>query len=344
MAYKQKGCSPITAKLKRTTKGGMVQDPLLNVGSVAKMKGDLNKDGKMSGYETARQTAIDKSMSSPVKITNEPFGSNYQKKMAQKATDRKKQESDRKNKKYDLAKTQYELNKKTALKAPDTSLKGRANSAQYREINKAKKEIAGFESKYKDRYKKEAIRNKNIKAQPAPNSSGGFPGVPKASNVKTNPLSSGYSFPKNKDPFKNDPFKTDTPKNDPPKTTKKTSYDAAYKNRDMKTYGKMDKATYIKEAKRQNASKKAGKGWDVKSKNKATPPRKKAVALDPMKTKSRTTIKPKVEEVSKAKANKLTRAAGVRAKGEAALASGNVRKARRLKRREERIKKRAARK
>ena len=30
----------------------------------------------------------------------------------------------------------------------------------------------------------------------------------------------------------------------------------------------MDKATYIKEAKRQNASKKAGKGWDVKGKGK----------------------------------------------------------------------------
>ena len=59
----------------------------------------------------------------------------------------------------------------------------------------------------------------------------------------------------------------------------KKSYDQAYKDRDKKTYGKMDKATYIKEAKRQNASKKAGKGYDVKGKGKKnTPPRKKAVA------------------------------------------------------------------
>jgi hypothetical protein len=34
---------------------------------------------------------------------------------------------------------------------------------------------------------------------------------------------------------------------------KSTSYDEAYKNRDMKTYGKMSKAEYIKEAKRQKA-------------------------------------------------------------------------------------------
>ena len=46
--------------------------------------------------------------------------------------------------------------------------------------------------------------------------------------------------------------------------TKSTSYDKAYKNRDMKTYGKMSKAEYIKEAKRQKAIyDKTGK-WDVK--------------------------------------------------------------------------------
>jgi hypothetical protein len=38
MAYKQKGCTPITAKLKKTTKGGMVQQPLLNMGAPVKMK------------------------------------------------------------------------------------------------------------------------------------------------------------------------------------------------------------------------------------------------------------------------------------------------------------------
>jgi len=76
MAYKQKGCTPVTAKIKKTTKGGMVQQPLLNMGapvkmkakSPYKMKGDLNKDGKMSSYEQTRQNAINKSMASPAKI------------------------------------------------------------------------------------------------------------------------------------------------------------------------------------------------------------------------------------------------------------------------------------
>jgi len=37
--------------------------------SAMKMKGDLDKDGKMSGYETARQTAIEKNMKkSPSKM------------------------------------------------------------------------------------------------------------------------------------------------------------------------------------------------------------------------------------------------------------------------------------
>jgi hypothetical protein len=40
MAYKQKGCTPVTAKVQKTTKGGMVQQPLLNMGAPVKMKHD----------------------------------------------------------------------------------------------------------------------------------------------------------------------------------------------------------------------------------------------------------------------------------------------------------------
>ena len=39
MAYKSEGgCTPITAKVQKTTKGGMVQQPLLNMGAPVKMK------------------------------------------------------------------------------------------------------------------------------------------------------------------------------------------------------------------------------------------------------------------------------------------------------------------
>jgi hypothetical protein len=46
MAYKQKGCTPITAKLQKTTKGGMVQQPLLNMGAPVKMK--MNSPAKQA--------------------------------------------------------------------------------------------------------------------------------------------------------------------------------------------------------------------------------------------------------------------------------------------------------
>lgn len=46
----------------------------------------------------------------------------------------------------------------------------------------------------------------------------------------------------------------------------KKSYKQAYKDRDQKTYGEMSEEEYIKEAKRQNASKKSGKGYDAPKK------------------------------------------------------------------------------
>ena len=60
MAFKMKGPMFFGSAIK---KYGKKSEP------VSKMKGDLNKDGKMSGYETARQTAIEKNMKkSPSKM------------------------------------------------------------------------------------------------------------------------------------------------------------------------------------------------------------------------------------------------------------------------------------
>ena len=50
---------------------------------------------------------------------------------------------------------------------------------------------------------------------------------------------------------------------DAPETKKKVTFAEAYKKRDMKTYGNQTLAEYTKEAKRQNVSKKAGKGYDA---------------------------------------------------------------------------------
>jgi len=46
MAYKQKGCTPVTAKVQKTTKGGMVQQPLLNMGAPVKMKSPAKQSGR----------------------------------------------------------------------------------------------------------------------------------------------------------------------------------------------------------------------------------------------------------------------------------------------------------
>ena len=56
MAYKQKGCTPITAKLQKTTKGGMVQQPLLNMGAPVKMK--MTSPAKQGGEYNKRKRRV----------------------------------------------------------------------------------------------------------------------------------------------------------------------------------------------------------------------------------------------------------------------------------------------
>lgn len=118
----------------------------------------------------------------------------------------------------------------------------------------------------------------------------------------------------------------------------KVSYDMAYEKRDMKKYGDMKKADYIKEAKRQTKSKLETNDWDVN-------PRKKVKKTTTLKAEKIKTSKPKgdlvdakeikvTKEVAKAKP---TRSQKLRAKGEAALASGNTDKAQRLRRRMDRV-------
>ena len=116
-------------------------------------------------------------------------------------------------------------------------------------------------------------------------------------------------------------------------TKKKKSYDQAYKDtRGSKLYGKMDKATYIKEAKRQNAVyKKTGK-WDVKDNYDSRPKVEKVTTI-----KAEPIVQKKVEITSKldpkdikAKvatkptATKPTKSQKLRAKGNAVLADKSL--------------------
>ena len=129
----------------------------------------------------------------------------------------------------------------------------------------------------------------------------------------------------------------------------KVSYDMAYEKRDKKKYGDMKKADYIKEAKRQTKSKLETNDWDVN-------PRKKVKKTTTLKAEKIKTSKPKgnlvdakeIKVTKKVTKAKPTRSQKLRAKGEAAVASGNTDKAQRLRKRMDRVDarkaKRAARK
>lgn len=259
MAYKKgSGCQPITAKLKYTTKGGVV-DPLLNLGSPAKMK-----------------------MHSPAKVTNP----------------------------------------KKPLEVGSEFAKQKFYGRYYKPPTPSHPSASDTLSAAKPKAKKSTKSAGNLGASMTPTS------------------------------VENGKGKIHGPK---------VSYDMAYKNRDMKTYGKMSKSEYIAEAKRQTKSFKGTGKWD------APKPRKKQTTVStitPKKTVSIETKKPTATvEVKATKTAKPTKTQARKAKNQvrktksvdrkldkakAARAEGNIKKAerkeKRAARKQARISKRAAKK
>jgi hypothetical protein len=277
MAYKQKGCTPITAKLQKTTKGGMVQQPLLNMGAPVKMK--MNSPAKQGGGP---------------RVKAQP----------EEAKDNTKQ--------IERLKLEIDSMSNTLKNYKDKGGKVVPSDANY--LQKAKEKLASLTSENKP--KKEIAIEKVA---------GGYFG---------NKLEEDYK-PKetNRIDF---PYK---PKDDTPKETKVT--------------GKIGS-----ELRRQQYDK---LGWKYDSTINAPKENKKVQSIKPnveakvvsMETKSEIVVPKepvKVGDTKKAEKkiaiaeNKESRAAKVRAKGEKALASGDKEKALKLKRREERINKRAAKK
>ena len=292
--------TPITARIKRTTKGGITQ-PILNMGAPVQMKAP--SPGKQVGtaiYQGAKQV-LKRSLPSVKKYATE---------IVKKAS----------------------KTKALPVKKPIKTINVKANAPKV---------------KPKAKYTK---GQKLVMAAVATAAIANEGSTDKKVTTTTNTNT------------------TTTPKKD-------KSYDQAYKDRDKKVYGGMDKSSYIKEAKRQKAvHKKTGK-WDVKSsydKPKAkvanTLKAKKGIDTKVARTTSlETKLDPKVLKTQVAKINskksepskrdvskavrktksadrKDNRAARVRQKGIDALASGDKKKALRLKRRETRIKKRATKK
>ena len=330
---------PVTAKIQKSTVGGVVQPSISGMGSIATMK--VSSPAKQGGRNRLTKEERDQRTYSKNK-------SQYDKDIKymknNPASERKKSYLDKGGRgdwmssydnSYSRAKefenNLYNYDKKNK---PD-STKGYNTAKDY-----ATAKVSGT-------YKKEESKTltpKNLKAR-----SEGEAGWAADDKARKN--------------------KTGTYKPTSAAGNGKKSYDQAYKDRDKKTYGKMDKATYIKEAKRQNASKKAGKGYDVKNKTvntsnnastsngvattkitkkqEATQSAKNNIAANTKKkVNTKVTVKPTSRQVRKnASADKKdSRAKRVSVKAEAARASGNTAKADRLDRRVGRIKNRAAKK
>ena len=342
---------PITAKIKRTTKGGMVQQPILNMGGPVKMKASSPAKQTVADPElTKKMTNFRNEMSSQDKTKADNLAAGKAKVAAKNKSNYQKKADQYRNDVSTLS-----ANTKAASKNVNPRGMGAAMNRNARQAGR----IKSFENElynYDTKNKKGSTEGYTAKEYAMAKAGGTYKSraakTDTAKNLKARSEGeAGWAADDKARKNKTGIYK--------PTSGKKVSYDTAYKNRDQKTYGKMDKATYIKEAKRQNASKKAGKGWDVKGKGKNTPPRKKAVAstITPvgikkveMSTKLELpptpTSKPTSKQIRKnASADrKDSRAQRVSVKAEEARASGNTSKADRLDKREARIKKRASKK
>lgn len=312
MAYKQKGCTPITAKLQKTTKGGMVQQPLLNMGAPVKMKSPAKQGNRVRVSE------------------EEQNKQNYDKKKKQYLEDSKYMESNKPTashqayldkggrgdwlSSYDKA---YKRNKEFEKNLYEFDKKN--NPSRTQGFNTAKDYAKSKINKSKDKLKDKLKDRKVSEAGEA-----GWAADDEARKNKT-----GLYDPKNKKDNK-----TDT--DNPPKVTGKSGSDLRRQQYD-KLGWKYDSTINVpKERKKVEAIKPnvEAKTVSMETKSEIVLP-KKAVEVKNIE---------KAEKKIDVAENKETRATKVRAKGEKALAEGNKGKALRLKRREERILNRAQKK
>ena len=278
MAFKMNN-SPITAKIKRTTQGGMITEPLLDLGSVATMKAPSvakNRANRASNNESRRKSRQLK---------------------AQKATDLKAQKANE-------LKTKKTISNRRGKQVPNPDYVKPTKTTSSDSVKPTKTTGSGYTP----------VRTDN--ANP----------VPWAFRPDANPLQvwgaeRGGSKSGVEGAMGSNRRKAEYDK-------RNWAYDETISTKSLGV-----KQKPAKKAIASNIAPKPAKVAKV-----GTKPNNKLVTSAP-KPKSKKEVR-----VAKSVDNKTTRASKVRAKGEAALASGNVSKARRLKRREERIKKRAAKK
>ena len=314
--------TPITARIKRTTQGGMTTQPLLNMGAPVKMKRTPvkkslvgNQDQLPANLQADIKAAPGKMYDTPAKVDND-FKTKIDarnKAKADAAEAGKARVAAKSKSDYDTNLSNYKKN----VLSLEGDMKVKAGSArqqdqQMRAAGRKSKSITSFENN---------LYNYDKKNKPSG-------GVSNYSNAKDYAMSKAMGNTKpGKKNIDGGGGKEEI------KTKKKVSYDTAYKNRDKEVYGGMDKAAYTKEAKRQNANfKKTGK-WDVKSSYAKREKVEKVTKIKPTgvtnkKVEITTKLDPKVIKKQVSKVNKTpketsSRAARLRAKGNAQLATGD---------------------
>ena len=306
MAYKQKGCTPVTAKVQKTTKGVMVQQPLLNMGAPVKMKSPAKQDGRPRAKAKAEEPKNNKGQIDRLKFEISSMTDtleNYKKKggkiVASDANYLQK-------KKEELASLSPYLVTGSGGRLNAEAAKARANKNKAAK-NNTKKDIAI--EKVAGGY----FCNTLGKDKPKDPNRIDFPMEPKKGNKKDAVNSSK-----------------------PSKVTGKIGSDLRRQQYDKLGWKYDSTINAPKERKKVEAIKPnvEAKTVSMETKSEIVLP-KKAVEVKNI---------GKAEKKIDIAENKETRAAKVRAKGEKALAEGNKDKALRLKRREERILKRAQKK
>ena len=328
MSYKQ---VPITAKILKTTKGGVTQ-PILNMGAPVKMKA-----------------------SSPAKQTGS-FGEEYQKRMSEKKEAAKQKRAEAGKNIYNKKLDQYKKDVAIADKSWDG--KGKKNNIARDRAESFSKELFDFDNKnYPNRTKgfktaTDYAKSKKIKTTKKVEVAGNVKGKLKPGEGVLKSPKQKAKLTKKQESFIKDPTGgvTKPPKTKSTKITGKIGSDL--RRQQYKDKGWADDATTMKPKVKAANTIKAKKGVDVKKARTTSLETK----LDPKATKTQVAkVNSKKAEPSKGnvrKANrkldsadrKDSRAARVSQKAKEARASGNTAKADRLKRREARINKRAAKK
>ena len=309
MAYKQKGCTPITAKLQKTTKGGVVQQPLLNMGAPVKMK--MTSPAKQGGKD---DRSSNNKLKAAARKANEDAKAKRQNELDKAKplseylpTTRKAVE--KRMKAFDQEAARRQVTKEIGAQVDKNNATKKAGPA----VTAGFASISPFDGYFGNTSGKDKPKDPNRKDKPKDPNRIDFPMEPKKGNKKDAVNSSK-----------------------PSKVTGKAGSDLRRQQYDKLGWKYDSTINAPKERKKVEAIKPNAKAKTVSMETKS----EIVLPNKPVQVKN---VEKAVKKIDVAE-NKETRAAKVRAKGEKALAEGNKDKALRLKRREERISSRAQKK